>query len=104
MTLALDNEVDVNDLVVEHNSDGSHKGASNLQFGLDASKPANPDPGDVYVATNTSVVYFCFVDNTWTALGTSTDEKIKISANDNTAAYPLTKLVAQDASVATVEN
>jgi hypothetical protein len=33
--------------------------------GLDASKSATPAPGNVYVATDTSKVYICFIANTW---------------------------------------
>ena len=38
-----------------------------LQYGLDDDKPINPDPGDVYIATDTEIVYYCFVDNIWAA-------------------------------------
>jgi hypothetical protein len=34
--------------------------------GLDASKPANPDIGQVYLATDTQIVYYCFVEDEWT--------------------------------------
>jgi len=34
--------------------------------GLDADKPADPDVGEVYLATDTQIVYYCFVDNVWT--------------------------------------
>jgi len=33
--------------------------------GLDASKTGTPDPGNVYIATDTSKVYICFIANTW---------------------------------------
>ncbi len=33
--------------------------------GLDAAKSATPSPGNVYIATDTDMVYVCFVANTW---------------------------------------
>jgi len=39
---------------------------SALQYGLDANKPAEPNVGDVYMATDTEIVYYCFQDDIWT--------------------------------------
>lgn len=40
-------------------------GATNLKSGADADKPSNPKAGDIYVATDTSIVYVCYVGGTW---------------------------------------
>jgi len=42
------------------------KTVSALQYGLDANKPATPDVGNVYLATDTEIVYYCFTDDVWT--------------------------------------
>jgi len=39
---------------------------SALQYGLDVDKPADPDVGNVYLATDTEIVYYCFADDVWT--------------------------------------
>jgi hypothetical protein len=39
----------------------------NLKSGLDASKPEAPAAGDIYVATDTGNVYFCYVAGFWAA-------------------------------------
>jgi len=33
--------------------------------GLDAAKPGSPNPGNVYIATNTNIVYVCFDGGVW---------------------------------------
>ena len=33
--------------------------------GLDAAKSATPNPGNVYITTDTDIVYICFIANTW---------------------------------------
>lgn len=40
--------------------------ASSLQNGADAAKSAAPGVGDVYVATDTTITYFCFAAGAWT--------------------------------------
>lgn len=40
--------------------------AHSLKSGLDANKDASPNVGDVYVATDTSKLYVCFVVGAWT--------------------------------------
>jgi len=57
-----------------------------LPHGDDTSKPASPHPGDVYVATDTNRLYFCFTTGTWTLLlgGTS------LGANKTYTAQPIT--------------
>jgi len=39
-----------------------------LANGADSSKTATPEPGMVYVATDTSKVYVCFTINVWTQI------------------------------------
>lgn len=36
-----------------------------IPYGLDADKPANPVEGSFYVATDTGIVYVCYVDGEW---------------------------------------
>jgi hypothetical protein len=36
-----------------------------LQYGLDDDKPVDPNVGDVYIAVDTEIVYYCFEDNIW---------------------------------------
>lgn len=43
--------------------------AINLTSGLDAAKAASPTVGDVYVATDTTIVYVCYAVGTWTNIG-----------------------------------
>lgn len=38
---------------------------TNIKQGLDADKSASPSVGDVYLATDTSLFYVCFVTGTW---------------------------------------
>lgn len=40
-------------------------GATNIRNGLDADKPLNPIAGQIYVATDTNIIYVCYVDGTW---------------------------------------
>lgn len=40
----------------------------NLQSGTAATKPANPEVGDVYVETDTSKFYVCFSAGSWTQI------------------------------------
>jgi hypothetical protein len=40
-------------------------GATNLKSGADADKPNSPKAGDIYVATDTSIVYVCYVRGEW---------------------------------------
>jgi len=51
------------DLIKAFIQAGSH------QSGLDANKPAECSPGDVYHATDTETYYVCFVANTWSGVG-----------------------------------
>jgi len=39
---------------------------ANIIVGLDAAKTATPTKNQVYIATDTSKIYVCFADNTWT--------------------------------------
>lgn len=41
-------------------------GATNLKSGADADKPASPKAGDIYVSTDTNIIYVCYVGGTWT--------------------------------------
>jgi len=101
--LGASEDVDINDLLVEHNADGTHKQASNLSYGLDAAKAAVPAVGDVHCATDTTTYYICFVAGAWTALGAGADEKVKVSSDDTTAKYLDTALVV-DSSLAKSTN
>jgi hypothetical protein len=39
--------------------------ATNLKSGADADKPSSPKVGDLYVATDTKIVYACYVNGSW---------------------------------------
>ncbi len=39
-----------------------------LLYGVDANKGATPDPGDLYIATDTEKIYSCFTDDVWTQI------------------------------------
>lgn len=41
-------------------------GVAGIQIGLDDNKPSDPDVGDIYLATDTQIVYYCFQDDAWT--------------------------------------
>lgn len=43
-----------------------------MSAGLDASKPASPSTDDMYLATDTKILYLCFASGTWTALSITT--------------------------------
>lgn len=43
--------------------------AINLTSGLDAAKEASPTVGDVYVATDTTILYLCYEAGTWVNAG-----------------------------------
>src|SRR3972149_4572660 len=92
MSLQIGADVDVNDLLVEHNADGTHFKVKNLKWGLDASKAASPTTGDVYVATDTQKFYMCFTNGTWVTA--TTDQLVKVSANDTSSGYLNGKAVA----------
>lgn len=47
--------------------------AGSHQSGLDAGKPAECSPGDVYHATDTEIYYICFVANVWSEVGGAAD-------------------------------
>lgn len=40
-------------------------GATNLKCGADADKPNSPKAGDIYIATDTDIMYKCNVDGIW---------------------------------------
>lgn len=65
---------------------GTDEGAPvvNLQHGLDSAKPASPDVGDVWIATDTEVVYRCFTAGQWSGTFAFDDSGAKF----DTAAYP----------------
>lgn len=60
----------------------------NLKSGVDASKSATPAVGDIYVATDTLLVYACYSAESWTIVGPVTDAVIKgwIQFNGSTMA------------------
>ena len=39
---------------------------TNVSYGLDASKPASPNTGDIYAATDTEKLYVCYTTGVWT--------------------------------------
>lgn len=47
---------------------GDASAINNLAFGPDASKTATPAVGQVYIATDTSKQYTCFLVNVWTQI------------------------------------
>jgi hypothetical protein len=42
--------------------------ATSFRFGLDAAKPAAPAAGDIWLATDTDILYVCYVAGTWTKI------------------------------------
>jgi len=54
-----------------------------LQYGLDTDKPANPDIGDVYLATDTQIVYYCFEDDEWKPTYLPFDKLIEFELDGN---------------------
>lgn len=51
----------------------------NHQSGLDANKPAECSPGDVYHATDTEIYYVCFLADTWFGVGGGADpEQVRL--------------------------
>jgi hypothetical protein len=92
--------VDVDDVLVEHNADGTHKRAGNIDRGLSANKPATCVTGDIYFATDTQILYLCHTIDTWTALGAG----ILVSSDDTTAGYLNGKLVATNGLLLTENN
>lgn len=47
-----------------------------VQVGLDADKPASPEVGDVYVATDKGIIWRCMTDGAWNAWVPWVDESI----------------------------
>jgi len=60
------------DLIKAFIQAGSH------QSGLDANKPAECSPGDVYHATDTETYYVCFVANTWSGVGGAEPKQVRL--------------------------
>jgi hypothetical protein len=85
MTIGASNAVNVNDLLLEHNSDGTHKKCSNLNYGLASAKTATPTVGDIFLATDRSSAYVCYTTNNWTEIVPGDDFFIKVNVNDTTA-------------------
>jgi len=104
MSLAVNADVDVNDLLVEHNADGTHKDVTDLKSGLNAGKAASPLTGNCYIATDTSQTFVCYVAGTWTQIGAGADINAKVSSDDLTSGFLNGKIVAQNASVVLTEN
>ena len=48
--------------------------------GADASKPATPDVNDIYIATDTEIVYVCYSNNVWTKKSTMLQDADKDTA------------------------
>jgi hypothetical protein len=42
--------------------------ATNINAGNDADKPVNPKPGDLYIATDTNIMYKCNVVGAWVTI------------------------------------
>lgn len=51
--------------------------------GLDANKAASPSTNDIYIATDTTILYICFSSGTWTNLS-----KVSVGLDANKAASP----------------
>jgi hypothetical protein len=85
MTIGASNAVNVNDLLLEHNSDGTHKKCSNLNYGLASAKTATPTVGDIFLATDRSSAYVCYTTNNWTEIVPGDDFFIKVNVDDTTA-------------------
>lgn len=54
------------DRAVLYPKETSHSGS--MRRGTAAAKPTSCSAGDIYLATDTAVMYVCFVDDTWTAI------------------------------------
>lgn len=63
---------------------------SALQYGLDADKPASPKAGDVYMATDTQVMYYCFEDGIWTTTYLISDRLYYFERDENADIEPVT--------------
>jgi len=93
MALTVGSNVDVDDILEEHNSDGSHKKAGNVLAGSEP--PTNPDLGDVFLDVDSSgTLNICFADDTFTTIvNTGVDVNARVSANDQESAYLADKLI-----------
>jgi len=47
---------------------------TSIQNGLDADKAASPSVGDAYLATDTGLLYVCFVAGTWVSFAIPADD------------------------------
>ena len=54
-----------------------------IKVGLDDDKPEDPDVGDIYLATDTQIVYYCFEDDIWTSTYLPYDKLIEFELDDN---------------------
>ena len=59
------------------------KTVSALQYGLEEDLPENPDVGDVYMATDTETVYYCFTDDIWLPTYLSKSRVTEFEYDDN---------------------
>ncbi|MEM3036125.1 MAG: hypothetical protein QXS18_04895, partial [Thermoplasmata archaeon] len=54
-----------------------------IQQGQDNNKPSNPTVGDIYIATDTSQIYYCFTAGTWSLIPDSALQQIASSGKVN---------------------
>ena len=78
------------EILREHNADWTHKGVKNLKHGNDADKAADPDPGDVYLAEDTKMVYVSFEQGSWYLMPFEAHGlgHIEVHAHDKTISVP----------------
>jgi len=62
---------------------------SALQYGLEEDLPAEPDVGDVYLATDTEIVYYCFQDDVWTPTYLPRTQLLDFEKDDNDDITPV---------------
>ena len=63
-----------------------------ISAGNDADKAASPDQNDIYVATDTKIVYYCFTAGTWTPntdIYIPTGSTLNIYASDSTQLFSI---------------
>ncbi len=54
-----------------------------FQAGLDANKSASPSTNDIYLATDTRILYVCYSSGTWTQLSDTKNTSLRISKNSH---------------------
>jgi hypothetical protein len=64
-------------------------GVTGVQTGLDENKAVDPDVGDIYMATDTEIVYYCFNDDEWTPTYLPRTQLLDFEKDDNDDIQPV---------------